>query len=315
MRQAVILINLGGPATLDDVEPFLANLFADVISFPWGKFGARTLGKFVARRRKKFSQSLYREIGGGSPILSETRAQAKALQLALGDDYAVHVAMRFSPPMIATLQAELLQPTDEWHQVIVLPLFPQYSVATTLSCHLEWQRNGAFDDRAILIGGYHDHKDYIAAVQGTIDQALREKPGGADCHILFSAHGLPESYIRKGDVYQAQIESTVRAVMEGFSNDHSLAYQSKVGPVKWIGPETGEAIAALGRAGKRRLAVVPIAFVSEHVETLHELDILMAGIAAGAGITDFRRVAAVGTHPRFIAALADICRNPERYAA
>ncbi|MCH8328506.1 MAG: ferrochelatase, partial [Candidatus Marinimicrobia bacterium] len=227
----------------------------------------------------------------------------------------VQLAMRYSPPTIEAVQAELLRPPADWEQVIVLPLFPQFSVATTGSCHQEWQRNMAPGMGTILIGGFHNHPAYIAAVTGTVKQALRKKPGGEACHILFSAHGLPESYIRKGDPYQAHIEETVRAVMEELPNDHSLAYQSKVGPVKWIGPAMEDAIAALGAAGQRRLVVVPIAFVSEHVETLHELDILMAGYAADAGITDYRRAPTVGTDRQFIAALADICRNPERYAA
>ncbi|MEE9464294.1 MAG: ferrochelatase [Candidatus Neomarinimicrobiota bacterium] len=312
-KKAIILLNLGGPADLNGVEPFLANLFSDVISFPWGQLGSKTLGRFIARLRKEHSRNLYRDIGGGSPILKETEAQAVALQATLGDGYHVQVAMRYSPPAIEAVQATLLQTIEEWEEIIVLPLFPQYSFATTHTCYQAWSQNRALSDRATFIKSYHSHPGYIAAVRELIGATLNADGGGEGCHLLFSAHSVPESYIRQGDVYQAHIKETVGLVMEGLPNSYSLAYQSKVGPVKWLGPSTKDQIEALGHSGVTTLAVVPITFVCEHLETLHELDIIMSELARNAGIVNYLRVPAVGTHPKFIKALADISNNAERY--
>ncbi len=314
-QKAVILLNLGGPDDLDGVEPFLVSLFSDVISLPWGKFGSRTLGKFIASHRKKHSQQLYGEIGGRSPILKETRAQADALQTQLGHDYAVHVAMRYSSPTIEEIQLELIQHETPWQEIIVLPLFPQSSFATTRTCQQEWARNSSLNRATTFIQSFHDHPDYIAAIRELIDQTVTPPSPGEPCHVLFSAHSMPESFIAKGDVYQSQIEETVRLVMDGLPYAHSLAYQSKVGPVKWLGPTTANEIVRLGQSGITDLAVVPIAFVCEHLETLHELDILLSEVAQDAGITNYMRVPALGTHPKFIDALADIVNHTERYTS
>jgi len=314
-RTAVVLVNLGGPADQDAVEPFLANLFSDVVHFPWGRAGSQTLGRFLAGRRRLHSQGLYEKIGGGSPILAATRAQADALKQALGDGYDIRVAMRYSPPMIGQVQQELAKDGGDWEQVIVLPLFPQYSFATTRTCREAWERDNPLTDRSVFIHSYHDHPDYIAAVQELIRQTLASREHSADTHIVFSAHSVPVSYIRKGDVYQRQIEETVAKVMEGLPNPHSLAYQSKVGPVKWVGPATRRHVQELAAQGIKHIAAVPIAFVCEHLETLYELDILVKDIALQGGVTQYVRVPAVGAHPRFISALADIVQNTERYTA
>ncbi len=314
-EKAVILLNLGGPDNLDGVEPFLVNLFSDVITLPWGKFGSKALGKFIAKRRKLHSQKLYLEIGGRSPILEETRSQAKALQAKLGDDYAVDVAMRYSSPTIEEIQLELLKQGTSRQELIVLPLFPQSSFATTRTCRQEWARSSSPDRETTFIESYHDHPEYIAAIGDLISQTITSQSVGGQCHILFSAHSVPASFIAKGDIYQSQIEETVRLVMEGLPHSHSLAYQSKVGLVKWLGPTTESEIVRLGQSGVTDLAVVPIAFVCEHLETLHELDILLSKVAEGAGITNYMRVPALGTHPKFIDALADIVTHAERYAS
>ena len=313
-KKVVLLLNLGGPADLNGVEPFLVNLFSDVISFPWGRLGSKTLGRLIARLRREHSRNLYRDIGGGSPILQETEAQAVALQATLGDGYQVQVAMRYSPPTIEAVQTTLLQTVEEWDEIIVLPLFPQYSFATTRTCYQVWSQNRALSGRATFIKSYHDHPGYIAAVRELISTTLNTDAGGEGCHLLFSAHSVPESYIRRGDVYQAQIKETVGLVMKGLPNSYSLAYQSKVGPVKWIGPSTKDRIEALGHSGLTTLAVVPIAFVCEHLETLQELDILLSEFARNVGIVNYLRVPAVGTHPKFIKALADISIHAARYA-
>ena len=307
-------MNLGGPGNQDEVEPFLANLFSDVVHFPWGRFGAGTLGRLIAGRRKVHAQGLYRQIGGGSPILAETEAQAQALEAELGNGYHVTCAMRYSAPMIEEVKRDLATAIDPWDRVVALPLFPQYSYATTRSCRRAWQAGNTPDDGASFIGPFHRHPDYVGSIGELIHATLEGQDDPAGIHIVFSAHSVPLSYIRRGDVYQTQIQETVDRVMAGLPNPHSLAYQSRVGPVKWLGPAMIQHIQDLASQGVRRVAVVPIAFVCEHLETLYELDILVRDIALEAGITTYLRVPAPGVHPRFIGALADIVRHAERYA-
>ena len=314
-RTAVVLINLGGPANLDEVESFLTNLFSDVIRFPWGAFGAHALGRLMARRRKAYAQGMYQQIGGGSPIVKETEAQALALQQILGDHYAVTYAMRYSPPMIGHVQQRLAVESEGWEQVIALPLFPHYSFATIRTCQREWYAN--VDLRGYptqFLGSFHDHPDYLVCLQELLGHTLEDQEDRDSIHVVFSAHSVPVSYIRHGDTYQMQIDATANRVMEGIANPYSVAYQSKVGPVKWLGPALPEHLRALAREGIRRVAVVPISFVCEHLETLYELDILIRDMAQEAGITTYIRVPAPGLHARFIAALADIVRHAERYA-
>lgn len=313
-RTAVVLMNLGGPGNQDEVEPFLANLFSDVLRFPWGTFGAGALGRLIASRRKVHAQGLYRQIGGGSPILAETQAQAKALEARLGDGYHVTCAMRYSAPMIEQVKRDLATANDPWDQVVALPLFPQHSYATTRTCHQAWQAGDALDDGTSFIGPFHRHPDYIGSISELIRATLEGQDDPTGIHIVFSAHSVPLSYIRRGDVYQAQIQETVDLVMAGLPNPHSLAYQSRVGPVKWLGPATIQHIRDLAHQGVKRVAVVPITFVCEHLETLYELDILVRDIALEAGITTYLRVPAPGVHPRFIRALADIVQHVEKYA-
>ena len=312
-RTAVVLINLGGPATQDEVEPFLANLFGDVLRFPWGNFGSHSLGRMIARWRRPHAQALYRKIGGGSPILAETETQADALQTALGEDYRLTCAMRYSSPTISEVKVRLAEEETGWERIIALPLFPQYSFATTRTCSREWSANGQAPDNSLFLGSYHDHPDYIAAQRELLAESLAGQPDAGEIHVVFSAHGVPLSYIRNGDRYQGQIEETSRLVMDGLANPWSIAYQSRVGPVKWLGPDTIQHIPALAAAGTKRVAVVPIAFVCEHLETLYELDMLIRETALEAGIRDYLRVPAPGVQPRFIAALADIVRNAEKY--
>ena len=238
-RTAVVLINLGGPVTQQDVEPFLARLFSDVIRLPWGNWGSKTLGNMVARRRAAYSRGMYRQIGGGSPILAETEAQTAALQRELGDSYYVSCAMRYSSPTIRQARASLANDFEDWDRVIALPLFPQYSFATTRTCQREWHAAGEYGNpKTVFIGSYHDHPDYIAALRDVLSTSLEGQESSADIHVVFSAHGVPTSYIRKGDIYQTQIEETTQKVMAGLPNPFSIAYQSRVGPVKWLQPNT-----------------------------------------------------------------------------
>ena len=314
-RIAVVLINLGGPMNLEEVEPFLANLFSDVIRFPWGSFGARALGRFIAKRRKAYAQGMYRQIGGGSPIVRETKAQAVALQEVLGNNYYVTYAMRYSTPMIGDTQRALAAEPDGWAKVVALPLFPQYSFATIRTCQQEWYANERLTGHMTLfVGSYHNHPDYIVSLRELLFKTLEGNEESDSIHVVFSAHSVPMSYIRKGDTYRSQIDATANLVMKGLPNPYSVAYQSKVGPVKWLGPAMNQHLAALVEAGIKQVVVVPISFVCEHMETLYELDILLREVAREAGISTYLRVPAPGVHPRFIAALADIVHHAERYS-
>ena len=313
-RTAVVLMNLGGPGSGDDVESFLANLFSDVLRFPWGSAGTGMLGRFIARRRRDYARGMYRKIGGGSPILKETQAQATALQAALGLEYSIAIAMRYSPPLIPDALTTLMAAGDSWDRIVALPLFPQYSFATTRTCRTEWASAASGIDRpTAFVGAFHRHPQYIDAQMELLQKTLAASQRPNDVHVVFSAHSVPVSYIRKGDPYRAQIEETVQLVMAGSPNRYSIAYQSKVGPVKWLAPATISHVQELGAQGETSLAVVPVAFVCEHLETLYELDMLIRDAAESAGVTEYLRVPAPGAHPKFIAALADIVRHPEQY--
>lgn len=313
-RTAVVLMNLGGPASLDEVEPFLMNLFRDVISFPWGAAGSGILGRFIARRRRAHAQGMYRQIGGGSPILQETQAQAAALQSALGSDSSASIAMRYSPPFISDTLAALEADGHGWDRIVALPLFPQYSFATTRTCQRAWESaRGQGRTPTTFVGAFHRQSDFIAAQQELLQQTLATSGRPAAVHVVFSAHSIPLSYVRRGDPYQDHVEETVQLVMTGLPNPYTLAYQSRVGPVRWLEPATLTHVQELGRQGVTSLAVVPIAFVCEHLETLYELDILVRKAAEQAGVDEYLRVPAPGVHPKFIAALADVVQHPDNY--
>ncbi|MEE9161745.1 MAG: ferrochelatase [Candidatus Neomarinimicrobiota bacterium] len=313
-RTAVVLMNLGGPASLAEVEPFLVNLFRDVVRFPWGAAGSGILGRFIARRRRSHAQGLYRQIGGGSPILQETQAQAAALQSALDGGSSVSSAMRYSPPFISDSRAPLQADGHGWDRIVALPLFPQYSFATTRTCQRAWEsaRNQGRTPTT-LVGAFHRQPDFVAAQQELLQQTLTTSGRPDAVHVVFSAHSVPLSYIRRGDPYRDQVEETVRLVMTGLPNPYTIAYQSRVGPVKWLEPATLAHVQELGKRGVTSLAVVPIAFVCEHLETLYELDILVRAAAEQAGVDEYLRVPAPGVHPKFIAALAHVVQHPENY--
>lgn len=312
MRVAVVLFNLGGPDSLDAVEPFLRNLFSDpaVIALP--ALLRRPLARIAARRRAPIARAIYAKLGGASPINEETRMQATALDAALaghGVEARSFVAMRCWHPFIAEAIAEVRAWSPE--RIVLLPLYPQYSTATTASSFAEWERAthaAGLKAPADNICCYPTEHGFIAAMAGLIQDVLTRRKSGVNYRVLLSAHGLPERTIRKGDPYRWQVEETAKALVDRLGADLSdwvVCFQSRVGPLKWIGPSTdGEII----RAGEQRkgLIVVPIAFVSEHSETLVELDIEYAKLAREHGVRDYLRVATVGTHPAFIAGLAHL---------
>ena len=311
-RVAVVLFNLGGPDGQAAVKPFLFNLFNDpaIIGLPGV---LRTpLARLISSRREATAQANYRLMGGGSPLLPETQAQAEALQAVLadrlaGDQARVFIAMRYWNPLTAETAAQVAAFAPD--EIVLLPLYPQYSTTTTQSSLKLWNETYAGPGVSRAVCCYPQAGGWIAAQACAVGEAL-DQAGDRPVRVLFSAHGIPEKLVSgKGDPYQEQVETTVAAVVAAVEAergpiDHAICYQSRVGPMKWLGPSTPEAIQQAGRDGLG-VAVVPIAFVSEHVETLVELDIEYAELAHAEGVTPYLRAPAVGARPAFVEALAD----------
>lgn len=320
-RTGVLLLNLGGPDSLESVEPFLVNLFSDrdIIQLPLGGLIQPIFARVLSRVRGPSVRRNYASIGGRSPQLPLTLEQARALEARLNRDgvrASVRVGMRYWRPTIAeALDGFIADGIDE---VVALPLYPQYSVATTGSSYRELDRAAAASPRRAAlrisrIEAYADHPLYLDAMSDRVREALEAFPADRrdGVVLLFTAHGLPESFVRRGDPYVNHVAATVRGVLARLSapNRHALGYQSRTGPVRWIGPGTEEVIASLGREGVEDLLMIPVSFVSDHIETLYEIDQLFAGDARAAGMTTVRRSAALETHPRFIEALADLVES------
>lgn len=318
----VIGLNLGGPGSLDDVEPFLRRLFGDpdVIQLGWARPIQPLLAWLIARRRAPFSRDAYQQIGGRSPILEETTAQVEAVVAALGTRGIVAapaVAMAAWHPLaeaaLATLAARGVT------RAIALPLYPHQSRTTTGSSLGQLEKARARRHAGLEIAPvlrYPDAEGYLQAIAERMEAAARTLPPelAAGAPVLFSAHGLPEVYIKRGDPYLDDIRITVAALTRrlNLGDRARLCFQSRVGPQRWLGPTTEETIEEVGRAGNRAVLVVPIAFTGEHIETLQEIDILYRELAQKAGITHFARARTVGTHPAFIGALADLCESTAR---
>jgi ferrochelatase len=313
---AVLLLNLGGPDSLDAVEPFLYNLFRDpdVIDYPVGQWVRNRIAASIARKRAPMVQNFYRMIGGKSPILDYTLAQARLLERALKPHgvYTCLVGMRYWHPMIDTAVNTALGTAAK--RCIVLPLFPHYSLATTGSAfgevHRLLRQKAAQRMTVKFIDEWHDHPAYITALADRIRAGLAAMTTPQEqVHLVFSAHGLPEKLIRKGDPYQRQIEETVRLTVKALGYDEArthLCYQSRVGPLKWIGPSTEELITEVAGRGVRAVLVVPVSFVSDHLETLYEIDILYKNMAERSGIAEWRRAPSLNDAPLFIEALKTI---------
>ena len=312
-RVAVVLFNLGGPDSLDAVGPFLLNLFRDPAIIRAPAPLRHLIARLIARRRGGKARDIYREIGGCSPLLPETEAQAAALALALSDlgEVAVTVAMRYWHPMSEAAAREVAAFRPE--RIVLLPLYPQFSTTTTASSLAAWRKAAASAGIAAPTHAaccYPRADGLIAAHAALIEPLLIEAAAAGKPRVLFSAHGLPRSVVARGDPYQWQVEETARSIVARLGReglDWRVCYQSKVGPMAWLGPSTEE---ELDRAGRERVpvVVVPIAFVSEHSETLVELDITYRDRARAAGVPAYHRVPALGTQPAFIAALAQLVR-------
>jgi ferrochelatase len=310
-----VLFQLGGPDSPESIEPFLYNLFCDpdIIDFPFARIARQPLAKLISVTRARHVAQHYAAIGGRSPILEHTRRQATALEAVLRAecDARVVVAMRYWRPF--TDEAiRLLQPHAP-EQVVLLPLYPQYSRTTTGSSLNEWRRKfraNGWNPVVHAIEEFHEDEAYLAAVVEAISTAL----AGADSRefdFVFSAHSVPLAVIDQGDPYQRQIERTVELVWQrgGWQGRRHLCYQSKVGASKWLRPSMHETVARLGAEKRKRMLVVPISFVSDHVETLHEIDIQHREQARGLGIADYRMAPGLNDSPRFIAALAGLVRR------
>ena len=316
----VVLFNMGGPENLEAVEPFLVNVFSDraIIELPLGRFVQPLFARAIARARRAEVRKNYAGIGGGSPQLPLTRAQAEALEARLnrrkpeGPCYRVFMAFRYTRPSATdTLQA---MASLGIHRVITVPLYPHYSRATTGSSQADfdraltdarWRRHGF---TVTHLHSYADDPLYLDAFAAQVRRAYdaMSEDGRRDATILFSAHGLPQKFVDEGDPYVGHIEMTRQGILArlGLPNRQVLAYQSRTGPVRWIGPGTEETIEELGAEGVRHLLVVPLSFVSDHIETLYEIDQLFGETARKAGIVEYRRPEALNTHPLFIESLA-----------
>jgi protoporphyrin/coproporphyrin ferrochelatase len=310
-RVGVVLFQLGGPDTLEAIEPFLFNLFSDpdIIDFPFARIGRRTLAKLISTTRAKKVQHHYSVIGGGSPIRRLTEQQARALQFRLHDDgLDAHcfLAMRYWHPFTREAIAQLRR--AECEEVVLLPLYPQYSSTTTGSSLNEWRRQFRQDVPVHLVEPFYRHALYLEAIAEKVDESLARFPDCDRAELVFSAHSVPMSRIEQGDPYQQQIEETVELLMErgGWPNRYRLCYQSKVGASKWLQPSLQRTLRELAGEGVRGICVVPISFVSDHVETLGEIDHEARKQAASLGIERFEMTAGLNDSPTFIEGLADL---------
>ncbi len=312
-RVAVVLFNLGGPDSLAAVQPFLFNLFNDAAIIGAPQPIRWCLATLISNRRAGVAREIYAQIGGASPLLEGTRAQAEALEAALGDigEVRVFIAMRYWHPMSEETVLEVKAYSAD--EVVLLPLYPQFSTTTTASSLAAWRgtarRHGlSVPMRALCC--YADEPDLIAAHAALIAPALAEAAQSGTPRLLFSAHGLPKKIVARGDPYVWQVERSAEAVAARLARgvDWRLCYQSRIGPLEWVGPSTDEELARAGTDGVP-VVVAPIAFVSEHSETLVELDIECRQAASEYGVPAYVRVPALGTHPSFIAALAALVRR------
>jgi ferrochelatase len=311
-RVGVVIFQLGGPDSLAAVEPFLYNLFCDpdIIDFPFSRLGRSALARLISKTRAKKATRHYAAIGG-SPIRRFTEQQACALEARLmrdGVDARCVVAMRYWHPFTAEAIAQLQNEDAGVDQVVLLPLYPQYSGTTTGSSLNEWRRQWKDAVPTSCVAPFYRNPQYIAAVVERIDEALARFPDPQAVPLVFSAHGVPVSVIEKGDPYQQHIEETVGLVMEqgGWSNDHRLCYQSKVGASRWLEPSLRQTLRQVASEKRREVCIVPISFVSDHVETLGEIDHHAREEARLLGIERFEMTRGLNDSPKFIQALAEL---------
>ena len=318
MKKAIILFNLGGPDKLENVEPFLFNLFNDPAILNLPTIFRYPLAKLISNRRAPVAKKIYAELGGSSPILKLTREQSDALEIKLNqtqekDEYKCFIIMRcWNPRAKDVIKDVQLYGPDE---VVLMPLYPQYSAATSGSSIKEWKdvcRKNNYHVKTSTICCYPTDQNFINAHTKEIIKKIKDLK---NFKLIFSAHGLPEKNIKKGDPYQWQVEQSVKKIVENLDDenlDWILSYQSRVGPLKWIGPSTETIIIENSKIGKH-IVLVPIAFVSEHSETLVELDIEYKEIADANGCKNYTRVPALGINEDFIKAMSELIIKKNEY--
>jgi len=318
MKKAVILFNLGGPDKLENVEPFLFNLFNDPAILNLPSFIRYPLAKLIANRRAPTARTIYQELGGSSPILKLTQEQSFSLEQSLnkndkGSEYKCFIVMRCWHPRAENVINQVINFNPE--EIILMPLYPQYSAATSGSSIKEWNdvcKKNNLKVKTSTICCYPTDKNFIEAHKNEIVKKIKDLN---NFKLIFSAHGLPEKNIKKGDPYQWQVEQSVDKIVKSLNIqdlDWILSYQSRVGPLKWIGPSTEDIIVENSKLGKH-IVLVPIAFVSEHSETLVELDIEYRELADKNGCKNYSRVPALGTNENFIKAMSNLIINKQEY--
>jgi len=313
-RVGIVLFQLGGPDTLEAIEPFLYNLFCDpdIIDFPFARIGRKPLAKLISATRARKVQHHYSTIGGGSPIRRHTEQQARALESELraqGIDARCFVAMRYWHPFTSEAIEKIRE--AQCDEVVLFPLYPQYSSTTTGSSLNEWRRLFHDDVPIHEVSDFYRDTTYLDSLIEKVNEALSRFSAPERPVIVFSAHGVPLAVIQKGDPYQRQIEETARLLMErgGWKNPHRLCYQSKVGASRWLQPSLHQTIRTLAAERVQEVCVVPIAFVSDHVETLGEIDHEARHEAHELGIRQFEMSAGLNDSPKFIQALGQIVQQ------
>ncbi|MDA8918212.1 ferrochelatase [Candidatus Pelagibacter sp.] len=318
MKKAIILFNLGGPDKIENVEPFLFNLFNDPAILNLPTLLRYPLAKLISNRRAPVAKKIYAELGGSSPILKLTGEQSNALEIKLNqtqieDEYKCFIVMRCWNPRAEDVIKDVRSYNPG--EIVLMPLYPQYSAATSGSSINEWKdvcKRNNYHVKTSTICCYPTDHNFINAHTKEIIKKIK---GLKNFKLIFSAHGLPEKNIKKGDPYQWQVEQSVKKIVESLNEenlDWILSYQSRVGPLKWIGPSTEEIIIENSKVGKH-IVLVPIAFVSEHSETLVELDIEYKEIADANGCKNYTRVPALGINEDFIKAMSELIINKNEY--
>jgi ferrochelatase len=310
-KYAVILFNLGGPDSLEAIKPFLFNLFSDhdIFKIPVGQ---KFFAKIMSILRTPEVKKKYEQIGGKSPINDWTQLQRSMLQQELEkvvSDIDVYTAMRYWHPTIKDIAENVSE--KAFDKIVLLPLYPHYSITTTGSSFNEWRRVYKGEaEKLTYVYDYYDNARYINALNERIDETILRFPEDVrnDIQLLFSAHGLPESIAKQGDPYPEQIDKTIACVMKArnFSHEYHLCFQSKVGPAKWLKPSTDEMISGLAEKGKKQLLVIPISFVSDHIETLFELDIEYRMIADEVNIENYIIMKGLNDSKAFVGALKEL---------
>jgi ferrochelatase len=318
MKIGVLVFNLGGPESLRDVKPFLYRLFSDpeIIRIKWAPL-RKAIAYTIATLRRRKSEGYYSQIGGGSPLRRLTEEQAAALEAELrrrGLDAKTFVGMCTWRPFLKEAMERIA--TSDIDRLVILPLFPQFSFTTTRAGFEVLKRLVEATPRLKAskiewISTWAEHPSYIESFALAIELELAKFSNPDKVHLLFSAHSIPESYVREGDPYLDQTKASVERIMDrlGRRNEYALSFQSKIGPVKWLEPATNVVLEKYGKLGFQDVLVVPISFVSEHIETLYELDILYKKVAEQAGIANFKRVPALNSDPAFVRALGDIVQE------